>query len=345
MFSGCYTALITPFSEIGAINWKGLDQLIEFQIQQGVSGILATGTTAESPTLNWEEHERIIEEVYKSIVGSCELIAGTGSNSTEETYAATSRAVMVGVDAILLVDPYYNGPSSLEIRREYVAPVAKAFPGMPIIPYIIPGRTGTQLLPEDLAILHDMFSNVCAVKEATGDFDNMKRTRKLCGYGFDILSGDDDKTWTMMRDSAINASGVISVVSNVAPRAVQLFVQAMLDKNFDEAARLENALKPLFEIVTVKTTEQTQYGPVACRARNPLAIKTLMNILGMPSGPCRQPLGKMTREGCHTVLGKACMVWEKNPEILTPIEKFFRVNIDKRLEDAECCRNLYYDFY
>ncbi|MEE8299834.1 MAG: dihydrodipicolinate synthase family protein, partial [Desulfatiglandales bacterium] len=218
MFSRCYTALITPFKD-HEIDLGDLDRLMEFQIAGGVSGILAVGTTGESPTLTWEEHYKVTQAVVEKCKGRCQSIAGTGSNNTRETIEGTAHAVHVGADAALLVEPYYNGPSSLEIRREYVAPVAKKFPQIQIIPYVIPGRTGTQLLPEDLAILHRQFANMGTVKEATGDIENMKRTRECCGEDFTILSGDDDKTFTMMSDPVIKASGVISVASNIAPKA------------------------------------------------------------------------------------------------------------------------------
>jgi 4-hydroxy-tetrahydrodipicolinate synthase len=230
----------------------------------------------------------------------------------------------------------------LEIRREYVEPIARQFPEIQVIPYIIPGRTGTQLLPQDLAALHEQYPNVRSVKEATGDLANMELTRKLCGEDFDILSGDDDKTFVMMTSPDIAASGVISVTSNIAPRAVSNMVHLILDGNLDEANVIQHALQPLFGIVTVKTQEQTPYGPAACKARNPLAYKTLMNILGMPSGPCRQPLGKMTRNGLETVLSAARNVYENHPEILQPIAEFFNVNLQERLYNERFWQGLTY---
>jgi 4-hydroxy-tetrahydrodipicolinate synthase len=181
-----------------------------------------------------------------------------------------------------------------------------------------------------------------SVKEATGDLENMRLTRRLCGEDFDILSGDDDKTLTMMTAEDIAASGVISVTSNIAPRAVSDMAHYILDGNENEAQELAQALQPLFSIVTVKTTEQTPYGPTACKARNPLAYKTLMNVLGMPSGPCRQPLGKMTRNGLEIVLSAARKVYENNPEILTPIAQFFDVDLKERLYNPRFLEGLYY---
>ena len=348
MFKGCYTALITPFLGITSspeINWQGLEKLVKFQLSQGVNGILATGTTGESPTLSWGEHNRVITVVSRLANKQCQVIAGTGSNNTKETLEGTEWAVAAEVRTILLVDPYYNGPSSLEIRREYIGPVAEKFPEVQIIPYIIPGRTGTQLLAEDLAILHHTYPNVRAVKEATGKIENMVRIRKLCGEDFDILSGDDDKTWEMMTNQEIKASGVISVISNVAPKAIQEMTELLLAGNTREAEKIRKALQPLFEIVTVKTEEETPYGKVTCKARNPLPIKTLMNILGMPSGICRPPLGKMTAKGLQKVLSVARTVYQNNPEILKPIEQFFLVDIAGRLEDKRTWQNLYYEGY
>jgi 4-hydroxy-tetrahydrodipicolinate synthase len=223
-----------------------------------------------------------------------------------------------------------------------VEPVARQFPEMQIIPYIIPGRTGTQLLPQDLAILHEQYPNMRTVKEATGDLENMKLTRKLCGADFDILSGDDDRTFAMMTTPEINASGVISVASNVAPRAVAALAHFVLDGKTNEARELAQALQPLSNIVTVKTTEQTKFGPIVCKARNPLACKTLMNILGMPSGPCRQPLGKMTKAGLDVVLAAARKVYETNPQILLPIADYFDVNIQDRLYNERFWQGLTY---
>ena len=252
VFSGCYTALVTPMTPNGQVDYEGLRRLVEFQISEGVSGILAVGTTGESPTLDWNEHNKVIEKVYEHSGSKGLTIAGTGSNSTQETMEGTEHAAHIGVKCVLLVDPYYNGPSSLEIRREYVEPVAKRFPEVQVIPYVIPGRTGTQLLPPDLAVLHQQYKNVTAVKEATGNLDNMRLTRKLCGRNFAILSGDDDKTFTMMTTPEIAAGGVISVMSNIAPRAVNDMAQYILKGKTEEARNLCAALQPLFDIVTVK---------------------------------------------------------------------------------------------
>ncbi|NLE04225.1 MAG: 4-hydroxy-tetrahydrodipicolinate synthase, partial [Crenarchaeota archaeon] len=309
---------------------------------ENVSGILAVGTTGESPTLDWNEHNKVIGRVIEFLDNKGVTIAGTGSNSTDEAIEATAHAQRMGVKYVLLVDPYYNGPSSLEICREYIGPIARQFPDVQLIPYIIPGRTGTQILPQDLATLHKIFPNVCNVKEATGSLNNVESIRKLCGKDFAILSGEDDLTYSMITSPEIAGNGVVSVTSNIAPRAVSDMIRHIQQGNIAQAQQLNQALKPLFDIITVKTQEPTDFGPVLCKARNPLAYKTLMNILGMPSGPCRRPLGKMTRNGIEVVLAAIRTVYENNPEILIPIENFFDVDLKQRLYNEKFLERLYY---
>jgi 4-hydroxy-tetrahydrodipicolinate synthase len=344
MITGSFTALITPFKD-NTVDYEGLGQLADFQIQNGMTGILAVGTTGESPTLAWDEHISVVESVALKTRGKCMCIAGAGSNNTAESIEATKHAVDLGVDAALLVDPYYNGPSSLEIRREYIEPVAKEFPGIQLIPYIIPGRTGAQMMPEDLAILNEKFDNVATVKEATGSIKNMKRTRECCGPDYSILSGDDPMTFQMMTDPEIKASGVISVASNIVPKAVSDIVRLLREGNQSEAKAIGDAAEPLFQLVTVKTMEKTPYGDIACKARNPLAIKTLMAILGLPAGHCRRPLGKMTKKGLDIVLDAARTVQKANPHILQPAADFFNVDIEERLNNPVHWEGLCYKEY
>ncbi len=344
MISGSFTALVTPFKD-AAVDYHALERLCDFQIENGISGILAVGTTGESPTLSWKEHHQVVTTVANKSKGRCLCIAGAGSNNTAETLEATQHAVDAQADAVLLVDPYYNGPSSLEIRREYVSPVAAAFPDIQVIPYVIPGRTGAQLLPEDLAILKDTYPNVGTVKEATGNLDNMKRTRKCCGPDYTIMSGDDGMTFDMMTDPQIMAAGVISVITNVAPKAVADMVRLLQEGNPAGAEKLRTALDPLFGLVTVSTKEQTPFGEVVCRARNPLGIKSLMAILGVPGGACRQPLGKMSKNGLDKVRTTAQKVQRDNPEVLAPLADFFGIDVEARLNDAALLEGLYYQSY
>lgn len=337
-FEGAWTALVTPMTASGNVDWAGYQRNIEFQTSQGITGLVPAGTTGESPTLDWDEHNRAIEAAIQGTGGKCAVIAGTGSNSTAETLHSTAHAAKHGAEAVLLVDCYYNGPSSLELREEYHGAVAREFPQLSIVPYVIPGRTGTVLLPEDLAILAAKYPNVRAVKEATGDLERMAKTRSLLRKDFAILSGDDDITFKMMSDPAIAANGVISVISNVAPAAVEQMARSALAGDTARAETLANALSPLFGIVTVKVDNERVLPTgtkviVNDRFRNPLAIKTLMAALGMPSGPCRRPLGKMTAAGVQVVRSAAKRVWESNPEILAPVQDFYGVDIAARLED------------
>lgn len=345
MFQGCVTALITPFDAGGNVDETGLQHLLNYQLACGITGVLAVGTTGESPALSWNEHNYVTDQVARNTRGRGLRIAGTGSNNTREALEASRHAVAAGMDALLLVDPYYNGPSSLEIRRNYLAPVARAFPNVQIIPYVIPGRTGTQLLPEDLALASQQHTNIRSVKEATGDLHNMRRTRKCCGADFAIISGDDALTMEMMSDSTIGASGVISVLSNVVPAAVVEMVTRLLRGDQTGAGELHRALEPLFGLVTVKTEETTPLGPVVCRARNPLPVKTLMAILGMPGGSCRAPMGKMTWLGVQQVLKAARDVFQSNPDILAPVAEHFGVNLAQRLEAPAVLEGLYYQEY
>ena len=345
MFKGCYTASVTPMRADGTVDYEGLERLIEFQIDNGIDGVLAVGTTGESPTLLWEEHNEVIERTVKATKGRCQSIAGTGSNSTRETLAGTEHAAHVGADAVLLVDPYYNGPSSLEIRREYVAPVAAEFPDMPIIPYIIPGRVGAMMQVEDLAILFEQYPNVATVKEATGDYDNMAKTRAVCGEDFTIMSGDDDRTVTMMKRDDIRAAGVISVMSNVVPGPLTRMTHALNDGDVAAADKLATDLAPLLGIVGVTTTESSSKGPVECKSRNPTPVKSLMRLLGMPSGACRRPLGKLTPQAAAVVVEATRQVWANDPTLLQPIGDAFGVDIEARLADQSAINALVYSEY
>lgn len=346
-FEGAWTALVTPMNSDGAIDWEGLEKNINFQIEQGITGLLPAGTTGESPTLAWNEHNDLIERTLKGADGRCGVIAGTGSNSTQEAVESTEHAIEHGAKAALLVDCYYNGPSSLELRNEYYGVLAELFPDTSFVPYIIPGRSGTALSVEDLAILAGEYPNIHSVKEATGDLNRMAYTRKLTGSDFYIMSGDDDLTYTMMTDDSIRSQGVISVVTNVVPGAVTQMVKKILSGDMDTASALKEALAPLFGIVTVKVKSERVLpnGDVAVvedRFRNPLAIKTLMQGLGMPCGPARQPLGKMNESGVKVVRDAVRKVWNSNPEILEPISRFYCVDVESRIADNRIWDGLKY---
>ncbi len=329
-FEGCWTAVVTPFDRKGEVDYEGLEKNVRFLIENG-SNLVPTGTTGESPTLDWREHDRVITKTVKLAKGKAFVIAGTGSNSTKEAFRGTKHAVEVGAQGVLLVDCYYNGPSSLELRTQYYEVIAKAFRKTFIVPYVIPGRTGTKLEVEDLAILHKKFKNVRSVKEATGDLERMVKTRSLCGEDFDILSGDDDKTFEMMTHHDIRATGVISVMSNIVPGPINAMVMSILKGDMERADYLKKVLDPLFKVVTVNTIESYEGFEVPCKFRNPVAIKTMMKGLGMPAGPCRPPLGKMSPKGVEIVRNALKTVYEKDKEILQPIEDFYKVKIEDRL--------------
>jgi len=329
-FEGCWTAMVTPMDRKGEVDFEGLEKNIQFQTAHGAN-LVPTGTTGESPTLDWKEHDRVIAKTVKLAKGKVFVIAGTGSNSTKEAFRGTKHAVEVGAQGALLVDCYYNGPSSLELRTQYYELIAKAFRKAFIVPYIIPGRTGTKMEVEDLAILHRKYRNVRSVKEATGDLGRMAKTRTLCGEDFDILSGDDDKTFEMMTRNDIRASGVVSVMSNIVPGPIGEMVRAISRSDMERANYLKEVLDPLFKVVTVNTVESYEGFEVPTKFRNPLAIKTMMKGLGLPSGPCRPPLGKMTPKGVEVVRNALKAVYEKDKNVLTPLQEFYKINIEERL--------------
>jgi len=331
-FEGCWTAMVTPFNRKGEVDFEGLEKNVRFQMENGAN-LIPTGTTGESPTLDWKEHDRVITKTAKTAKDKAFVIAGTGSNSTREAHRGTKHAMEVGAHGVLLVDCYYNGPSSLELRTQYYEVIAKAFRKAFVIPYVVPGRTGTKLEVEDLAILHRKFKNVRSVKEATGDLERMAKTRTLCGEDFDILSGDDDKTFEMMTRNDIRASGVVSVTSNIVPGPIGEMVKAIRIGNMERANRMKNILDPLFKVVTVTTVESYEGFDVPCKFRNPLAIKTMMKGLGLPSGPCRPPLGKMTPKGVQVVRTALKEVYEKDREVLRPLQEFYKINIEERLSN------------
>jgi 4-hydroxy-tetrahydrodipicolinate synthase len=347
IFDGAWTALITPFNEDGSIDWDGFQKNIEFQIAQGISGILPVGTTGESPSLDWKEHEAVIDKAIGFNAGRTKLLAGTGSNSTKEAIEGSKHAHEAGADAVLLVDCYYNGPSSLELRKEYYEAVLDAVPGIHVVPYIIPGRTGCEMSVEDVAILADKYPGVHVVKEATGNLERMAKTREICGNDFQIMSGDDDLTVKMMSHPEIGASGVISVMSNIAPAAVERLTRTVLGGDEVSAKHLEQSLSHLFGIVGVRVENERQMPDgstaiVADKFRNPLPVKTLMRGLGMSAGRCRQPLGKMTAAGVEHVREVARRTHAQDASILQPIEEAYGVSVQARIDDDALWASLAY---
>jgi 4-hydroxy-tetrahydrodipicolinate synthase len=345
-FKGSWTALITPFNEDYSVDLAGLEKNIAFQADQGITGVLTVGTTGESPTLRTEEHNRVVAEAKRFAAKGCDILAGTGSNSTEEAIGHTRHALDSGVDKVLLVDCYYNGPSSLELRMEYYETVLEQLPNVKIVVYVIPGRSGTAISPVDIAVMSGSYDRVIAVKEATGDLKRMEEERSLMP-SMSIMSGDDDITLTMMGSEKIKASGVISVTTNIAPRAVSQMVGAALAGDMHRAQALENKLKPLLSSVTVKAESERvlpngRRVKVQDRFRNPVAIKAMMNVLGMPAGPCRKPLGKLSPSGASVIRETLEKIMSESPEILAPVGDFYGVDIETRLRDDRVWKSIMY---
>ena len=279
MFKGCFTAIVTPFKGTGVkseVDYEAYRELIEFQDQNKIDGIVACGTTGESPVLSHEEHNKVIEftmEHAKSIV-----IAGTGSNCTWEALEMTKHAFDVGAHATLQVVPYYNKPNQEGLYRHFATIAEKV--DMPIILYNIPARSCVSLAPETMAKLKEEFSNIIGVKEASGNVEVWKKIRELCGKDFLILSGNDSDTYTLMKD--FNAKGVISVASNIIPKRMHDFVELGLKGEFEKMKAEHEALKELFEVLFIDT--------------NPIPVKEAMNMLGLRAGGFRYPLVETSEE-------------------------------------------------
>ncbi len=343
---GAFTATVSPFSGDFSLDIEGLSDLLSFQIEGGIDGIVAAGTTGEAATLSPSEYAEVLETCLEVCSdGRVIPVASTGKNNTFEAVDASVAAAEMGYRSLLLVDPYYNAPSSLEIRKEYIEPVCLSLPDVSVIPYIIPGRTGTQLLPEDLAILHGSFPNVASVKEATGNMDNMRSIRAHCGNDMSIMSGDDALTYDAMSDGLIAASGVISVISNLFPFEVRTMVKYLHEGNRKESSRLKDMLSPWFDMVTVRSAENTPMGAVMLKSRNPVPVKSIMHLFGMPSGPCRRPLGKLGPNAAASLLAVAREQYTRHPCLFERIEDFFHVDIGERLHNHDVIREIAYEAY
>lgn len=346
---GVTTALVTPFTKTGEIDWDQLQQNLEFQISQGVAGVLPCGTTGESPTLTWEEHWRVIRRVVAWTKGRVFVLAGTGSNNTKEALQASIEAAEDGADGVLLVEPYYNKPASAQLREYYHQPIAEAVyrvnPQCLVVPYIIPGRTCCKLEPLDLAILAAKCPNVRAVKEATGDINNMGSTRALINQEigqlehFKIFSGDDSITAEMMIAPGIAGDGVISVMSNIIPNPIDRMVQAILGRNCKLGRELDQSLRPLFTKVGISTTsirpDHDPNTPVTDKWPNPCTVKIMMQLLGIDTGVMRPPLGSVDPEvkiACWQALTEQ---HHAAPEAFTRLEAFYGINVKDRLERAQ----------
>jgi len=289
-FRGAFTALVTPMTESGEIDYDGFRRLIEFQLTEGIDGIVPLGTTGESPTLEEDEEEKLIEIAMKAAGGKVPVIVGSSSNDTKHMVEYVKRAKRHGADAALVVTPYYNKPNDDGLLRHYEA-AAKV--GIPIIVYNIASRTGRNI-PTPLMKEIAKFSGIAGVKESSGDINQMADVireialpRQANGGKFWVLSGDDGFILPL---SSMGGDGVISTISNLLPAKVKALTHAALDGRLEEARALHYELVPFTKAAFIET--------------NPAPIKQALNWAGLPAGPARLPMGKLAPAN-EAVLKKA----------------------------------------
>ncbi len=288
MFTGTYTAIVTPFKN-GKIDEPALERLIKIQMKAGVDGIVPVGTTGESPTVNYEEHVRIIELSVKFAAGKIKVLAGTGGNSTTEAVYLTEHAEKVGADGSLQVAPYYNKPTQ-EGLFQHFQQIARCT-RLPIVLYSIPGRCGIEIAVETVKRLARKCKNVVGIKEAGGNPARVSQLREALGPRFEILCGDDVLTLPFM---AVGAHGVVSVASNVVPRQIAQMVKAFAGGNVQTALKLHDKYHPLFKDLFIET--------------NPVPVKAALAMMGQIEEEYRLPLVPMAsknRESLRATM-KAC---------------------------------------
>ncbi len=268
MFTGAMVALVTPFRD-GEVDWETLDELIDFQLENGIDAIVPVGTTGECPTLSHEEHKKVIERVVKSAGGNVPVIAGAGSNSTAEAIELTAFSKKIGADATLQVCPYYNKPTQEGFYQHFKAIAEEV--DLPIVLYNIPGRCGAGLTPETIARLAEL-ENIVAIKEATGSLDQASEITARCDIT--IISGDDSMTLPL---ASVGGKGVISVVANIVPADVKAMTDLILEGDFKSALKWH---KKLFALSKGMLTLAT----------NPIPIKAAMAMLNMMSEELRLPM-------------------------------------------------------
>lgn len=269
--TGSMVALATPFAD-GEVDWDALARLVDFQVENGTQGLVPCGTTGESPTLDNDEHDKVIEFVVERAGGKVPVIAGTGSNSTAEAVDRTRHARDAGADATLQVNPYYNKPTQ-QGMHEHMAAVAEV--GLPIMLYNIPGRTGIELAPETIIRMYDEIEQVVAVKEATGKLDTASAVAAACDMA--IISGDDSMTLGLC---AVGGCGVVSVVANLLPAEVRKLCDAIDTGDMSAAREQHLRLFPLFK-------------GMLSLATNPIPIKAAMSMAGMLRNELRLPMTRL----------------------------------------------------
>jgi 4-hydroxy-tetrahydrodipicolinate synthase len=268
---------VTPFTSGGALDEAGLRRLIDAQIAGGVSGIVPCGTTGESPTLSHGEHDRVIEITIDQVAKRVPVIAGTGSNATAEAVRLSTHAQEAGADALLLVNPYYNKPTQKGLFLHFKA-VADAV-SIPCVLYNIKGRTGVNLETDTLVSLADACQNIVAVKEASGDIEQMKSVIQRTGDDFRVLSGDDNMTLALVR---AGGNGVISVASNLVPEKMVAMTKAALSGDFETAGKLDGELRDLFKVMFIET--------------NPIPVKTALAMMGQIEEVFRLPMCELSSQ-------------------------------------------------
>jgi 4-hydroxy-tetrahydrodipicolinate synthase len=275
LFAGVTVALVTPFKN-GAIDFAALRKLVDWHIEQGTDCLAPVGTTGESPTVDHEEHEKVIAAVVEQAAGRIKVMPGTGSNSTREAIRLTKFAAKVGAQGALMVGPYYNKPTQEGYYQHFKAVAEQV--DLPIVLYNIPGRTGSNILPETIARLAEL-KNIVAIKEATGSMDQASQIAALTNLT--ILSGDDSLTLPLL---SIGGRGVVSVVGNIVPRDMKALIAAWDAGNFSEALRWHRKLFPLCrDLLGVAT--------------NPIPLKTAMKLLGRDTGEMRLPMCALDAAG------------------------------------------------
>jgi 4-hydroxy-tetrahydrodipicolinate synthase len=272
MFKGSMVALVTPF-KAGTVDDEGLRRLVEFQISNGTDVLCPCGTTGESATLSLEEHERVIQITIESAAGRVPVMAGTGSNNTEEAIRLSRHAKKAGATGCLLITPYYNRPTQEGLYLHF-AKVAGAV-DIPIVLYNVPGRTGVNMLPETIERLAKI-PTIVGIKEASGSLEQVSQIINRCGESFAVISGDDANTLPLM---AVGGVGAISVTANIAPALCASMIRAVQAGDWPEARRIHHRLLPLHNAMFLQT--------------NPIPVKTAIGMMGIVSGEVRLPLCPM----------------------------------------------------
>lgn len=276
-FGRVLTAMITPFREDGSVNYEVAERLAAHLADNGTDTLVVCGTTGESPSLSWDEEYQLLQVVQKAVAGKAKVIAGTGSNSTEEAISATQKAAKLELDGSLQVVPYYNKPPQSGLYQHFQA-IAKACPDFPLMLYNVPGRTGQNLQPETVARLAEI-PNIVAIKESTGNFEQATQLRRLTPPEFALYSGDDFFTLAML---TIGSTGVVSVASHLVGNQIQEMIQAFEVGKTVVAKEIHLKLFPLFKVLF-------------CTA-NPIPLKAALNLQGWEVGSTRLPLCELPTE-------------------------------------------------